>query len=211
MLSVKKVLNYYKMILNLSSLSESTEYYDKIIKLFANTEFDDNTKEITFNLNGTKSKLKLDMIITDWTKLKDFLGKEICRKLKLTKSELFDKYIGIVKKQEGYDNPTSNFFKLYSKLPHVELGLPKNIYKEFEEIWKNKTWYDVLGFKIYYSLNDLRNLIKSKYPHIKILDRESYHQIRNKFLKFIPKYPLEYYKTDLIFDYEQLLKYDKKN
>lgn len=209
MLSVKKVLNYYKMILNLSSLSESTEYYDKIIKLFANTEFDDKTKEITFKLGTIESKLKLDVEIRDWTKLKEFLGKEICKKLKLTKEQLFAKYIEIVKKQDGFDCPENNFTKLYQKLSHVELGLPKNIYKEFEEIWKVKTWYDVLGFKIYYSLTDQRNFIKSKYPHIKVLDKDSYNQIRAKFPKFLPKYPLDYYKTDLIYEYDQLLKPNK--
>ncbi len=209
MLSVKKVLNYYKMILNLSSLSESTEYYDKIIKLFANTEFDDNTKEITFKLGTMVSKLKLDVEIRDWTKLKEFLGKEICKKLKLTKEQLFAKYIEIVKKQDGFDCPENNFTKLYQKLSHVELGLPINIYKEFEEIWKVKTWYDILGFKIYYSLTELKKFINNKYPHIKVLDKNSYSQIRIKFQKFLPKYPLDYYKTDLIYEYNQLLKPNK--
>ena len=211
MLSVKKVLNYYKMILNLSSLSGSSEYYDKIIKLFANTEFDDASKEITFKLGGVESKLKLDVVISDWTKLKDFLSKEICLKLKLSKSQLFDKYVEIIKKQEGFDNPTSNFTKLYLKLPHVELGLPKNIYKEFGEMWEKKSWYDVLGFKTYYSLEELRNFINTKYPHIKVLDSNSYYQIRNKNISKFPNYPLEYYKSDLIYNFNELLKSDNKN
>jgi superfamily II DNA or RNA helicase len=211
MLSVKKVLNYYKMILNLASLSESTEYYDKIIKLFANTEFDDESKEIIFNLGSVQSKLKLDVQITDWTKLKEFLGKEICTKLKLTKTQLFEKYIEIVKKQEGFKNPQSDFVKLYSKLNHLELGLPKNIYKEFPEIWEKKTWYDVLGFKKYCSIEEFRKFIKGKYPHIKIIDKDSYKQLYSKHSDKLPKYPLEYYKIDLVLKYNDLLKFDNKN
>ena len=193
MLSVKKVLNYYKMILNLSSLSESTKYYDKIIKLFANTEFDDNTKEITFKLGTIESKLKLDVIITDWTKLKEFLGKEICKKLKLTKKQLFAKYIEIVKKQDGFDCSENNFTKLYQKLSHVELGLPKNIYKEFEEIWKVKTWYDILGFNNYVKLKEFyewctKNLIDS--------DKKLHLKIKSSGKKNIPYHPHEYYRIE---------------
>jgi superfamily II DNA or RNA helicase len=210
MMSVKKVLNYYKMILNLASLSDSTEYYDKIIKLFANTEFDDEAKEVVFNLGNIKSKLKLDVQITDWTKLKDFLSKEICQKLKLTKQQLFDKYLNIIKKQKGFDDPESNFHKLYLKLNHIELGLPKNIYNEFKEIWEKNTWYDVLGHKMYLNLNDLRNLIKTKYQHIITLDDKSYNQLQLKNNDKLPKYPLEYYKLDLIHTYQDLLKNDKK-
>lgn len=193
MLSVRKVLNYYKMILNLASLSESTEYYDKIIKLFANTEFDDKTKEITFKLGKIESKLKLDIVMTDWTKLKDFLGKEICKKLKLTQEQLFEKYIGIVKMQDGFSNPENNFTELYEKLNHTELGLPKNIYKEFENIWKKKTWYDVLGFGDYYGLEQFINwCIKNSINS----EKKLHLKIKSSGNKNIPYYPSEYYRIE---------------
>ena len=35
------------------------------------------------------------------------------------------------------------------KLNHNKLGLPKNIYNEFENIWEVKTWYEILGFNNY--------------------------------------------------------------
>ena len=47
------------MILNLASLSESTEYYDKIIKLFANTEFDENSEKIDLRCQGREVTMEI--------------------------------------------------------------------------------------------------------------------------------------------------------
>lgn len=192
MLSVKKVLNYYKMILNLSSLTESVDYYDKIIKLFANTEFDDSSKEVIFKLGQIETKIKLDIMISDWSKLKEFLSNEICQKLKMTKAQLFEKYIKIIKEQEGFNNPNSNFPKLYSKLNHTELGLPKNIYKEFKEFWDQYTWYDVLGFTDFINLKKFYNWCKIN--SIDSTKKLQTHIKNSNDCRNIPLYPDEYYR-----------------
>jgi hypothetical protein len=100
---------------------------------------------------------------------------------------------------------------LYSKLNHIELGLPKNIHKDFEEIWKKNTWYGVLGFNKYFTVDEFRNFANTKYPHIKVFDKKNYNIIQSKFPNNIPKYPLEYYRLDLIFSYGDLLKPSNKN
>ena len=88
-----------------------------------------------------------------------------------------------------FNNPENDFWKEYEKIDHELLGIPKDIYNEYKEIFDKNTWYDLLGYKnLYYNYNNfcdfcIKNNIKNKQDYKNIYNNNNY-----------PKFPKEYYR-----------------
>ena len=209
MLSVHKVLNYYKKILNLATLKDQEEHLDKILKLYNNTEVNEETKEIKIKITENKDIiLKLDTEDLNWGDFKKFLKKQFSEKIKMTRDKMFKEIINKIKRFKVFSDPECDFWDEYSKLSHVELGIPSDFKKEFSDIWKMTTWYKELDLTNCMNLEELHYLLNKKYKNLKDMCDDKYNLIRSK-NKRMPKYPFEYYRLEKIKTYNDLLKEHK--
>ncbi len=202
MLSVEKVLSYYKKILNLATLKDQEAHLDKILTLYNNTEINEDTKEVKIKIADNKDIiLKLETEDLNWGDFKKFLKKQFAEKIKMTRDKIFKEIINKVKRFKVFSDPECDFWDEYDKLDHVNLGIPSDFKTEFADVWKNTTWYKELGLNNFYTFNEFNLAIKSNLKLIKYCDNWNklsiekiifMRQIDDK----IPPNPKEYYKLE---------------
>jgi len=198
---VDKILGYYFALQNITSDFDSENKYESYIKLIDIIKFNTETQTIELNINSIKLKINCQKL--EWKNIISKFTSIIQQKVKLTKLELFTNIIDKLKNMEQFQNCDNDFWHEYTKLVHIKLNLPVNILEEFQEEFSTKTWYDILGFKKYLTLDGLRQDILKKYPDITSLNESSYNKLLDKLN--IPKYPLEYYRLDQVANYSDLL------
>lgn len=200
---IDKILGYYFALSNLTL--EDDDKYEQYIKLRDVVKFDKENKIINITVQNTIipincKKLNWDNVISKFQILLE-------KKMNLSPEEVFNIYINKIKTLEPFKNPENDFWKEYEKLDHELLDLPKDIYTPYENIWKTKTWYDLLDFKnIYINLKKFRKEYAKINPTIKIITKSIYKKIKGKLNA--PPYPLEYYRLDNINNYSDLLQND---
>jgi hypothetical protein len=91
-LSVEKLINYYKSILNLAQSNDDNDYNKEIlndfIKLFNNTKINEETSEFLINIDSSSNACTLKLLLKsiDWGKLRECFNTEHNKfKLKLSK------------------------------------------------------------------------------------------------------------------------------
>jgi hypothetical protein len=204
-MTIKKLIDYYKTILNLSTdkllieeHSNNSKTINDFVELNNDTIFNENTNEIQIKIGNKTCIIKLDLKIIDWCKLKELLNETIKKELGEKKDDEFNK---IISKLKLIDNlkKDKDYWLEYDKLNHKILDLPNS------NKFNDKTWYDLLELKFnYYSYNDLICKIKKRYPHIKSINKSMYDKMIEKD-NMIPPYPFEYYRLSGWIDYENLL------
>ena len=203
-LTIHKLLNYYKNILNLAShTGDLTDYNQEIVErfldLYSRTIIDQQNSEIRISTsNGINiGIIKLDIKTVNWGLLKDYLIEEVNR-LVGREDRLEDQFKAIINKLKSLEQfkIDNNYWLEYEKLDYESLGIPNldEFKNRFKDIFDNKTWYDLLELNFdYYSIDELKNIIMSNSLDIVKTD------IR------IPKYPNEYYRLLGWVSFENLL------
>jgi superfamily II DNA or RNA helicase len=203
-LTCNKIYNYYKSILNLSLQEEIKDYdkniIDNFINLYKNTHISQDKKEISIMVDNIECIIKLDIKTIDWILFKKYLDENINEN---DKKEQFKNIIEKIKDLEQFKNLDNDFWLEYDKLDHILLNIEPDIRNKYNEIWKNKTWYDILNLKKYTRLIDLKILLKNKYPYITDITPELYETLRKH--ERIPLYPFEYYRLENIKTYNDIL------
>ena len=201
---IDKIIGYYMMLLDLTEIDgdmKEEPIMHRYIKLLDIIKFDKKKETIQIQFGEVNicincNKLEWDDIIPKFHTLLE-------KKLNLSKEDAFEIHLNKIKNLEPFMNPENDFWEEYKKLDHDTLGLPVDIYEEYKTIWETKTWYDVLGFKIYTNLEDFKKKFYKKFPTIKNMTDAIYKKIQTEFN--LPNYPFEYYKIDKITDYSHLL------
>jgi superfamily II DNA or RNA helicase len=181
---IDKIVGYYIMLNNVSLNENKLELFNEILN---NVKFNKEKKIIELNIKSRIYKihcidLKWDNIITKFHPLLE-------KKLDISKDESLNLIIRKLKMFPQFNNPENNFWKEYEKIDHNLLGISKDIYNEYKEIFDKNTWYDLLGYKnIYYNFNKfcnfcVKNNIKNKQDYKNIYNNNNY-----------PKFPKEYYR-----------------
>ena len=159
-ITVGKVLNYYKKILNISSLSNQNNYLNKIQRLFDETEIinEDGQKSIEIVINhetNIRCKINLNIKQIDWRIFQDALRKELCEKLNIKEDDLLEREFTKLKHSVRKLNFTDKVkYKEYAKNNKLE-ELPELKYKNW---WKN--YYEFLGIDISKYPKNKEDLIK---------------------------------------------------
>jgi len=209
-MTVDKIIDYYKMILNLSSYevddNQHMELMNKFKRLYENTHIRQETNQIEIDLLGNglnKCIIQFDETIIDWSKFQDFLRAEVNEKIQRTKEDDFNETINIIKTLDVFQQDV-NFWTEYAKLDHHSLKIMnvEMLKNNYMDIWNVKTWYDVLGTtnKIQYA--ELQIYIMSK--GLTYIDRDIYLKLcalNNN----IPIYPDEFYKYKGWSNYDNLI------
>lgn len=196
---VDKIVGYYIMLNNLSLNENKLELFNEILN---NVKFNKEKKLIELNI---KSRIyKIHCLDLKWEDIIDKFHPLLETKLNISKNESLNLIIRKLKLLSQFNNPENDFWKEYEKIDHELLGIPKNIYNEYKEIFDKNTWYDLLGYKnIYLSLDNFKKEISVKCPHIKSIDKNIYNKLKN--ILNIPKYPFEYYRINKINHYNDFL------
>jgi superfamily II DNA or RNA helicase len=154
-LSVSTVLNYYKKILNISTLSSNTDYIEKIQELFDETKIvnDNNKKSIHIIIDKEKDircKINLNIKSIDWRIFQNSLRTELASKLNIDEDTILEREFINLKyetKKMGFSN--KNEYKNYAR---------KNKFEEFPETKYEKWWINYYKFL---------GIDTSKYPKTK--------------------------------------------
>ena len=210
-ITVDRIMDYYKMILNLSSYEindkEHIELMNKFKRLYESTYINEATNEIEIDLleNGlNKCIIKFDETIIDWSIFRNFLRNEVNHRIQRIKEDDFNETIDKIKTLDVFSNDV-NFWTEYEKLNYVELNiLNVNILRNnYIDIWNVKTWYDILGTSNkYLSFSDFKEYISSL--KLEYIDENIYFNIY-KTNKLLPRFPDEYYKFRGWLNYNDLL------
>lgn len=208
-LTIRKVIEYYKNILNLAITEEDMELNDNMVddfmRLYNNTHIVEEKSEIHINVapNVPPCIIKLDLKTINWEIFKEYLVKEV---RKLTKQTIEDEFTIIVNKLKKLDQfkVDNDYWLEYEKLDSTSLEIPNVVEfrNKYEKIFETKTWYDVLAINFnYYSFDDIRIIFQKSN---KEMNKTLYDKLMIKNKK-IPKYPAEYYKFKGWTGYENLL------
>jgi hypothetical protein len=193
---VDKIIGYYIALENINNLQE--DKFNQYIKIMDIVKFDKEQKIINMN------NLKINCNRLDWDNIISKFENVLENKLNVTPEEAFNLHINKIKSLEQFKNPENDFWKEYKKLDHSSLGIPEDIYEPYKEIWDTKTWYDILGFKDkYISLENFKNNFCKKYPGVEKINKSIYKKVKLEFN--LPNYPFEYYRTENINDYYDLI------
>jgi superfamily II DNA or RNA helicase len=198
---VDKILGYYFALQNITSDFDSQDKYESYTRLMDIIKFDTEQQLITLNINSVVLKINCQKL--EWKNIVSKFASIIQQKVKLTDDELFTKIINKLKEMEQFQNCENDFCYEYSKLDHEKLHFPFNILERFSKYFDTNTWYNLLGFKTFLNLDELRKEIGKRYTNIKELNEINYNKLLNKIN--VPKYPLEYYRLDNITCYQDLL------
>jgi hypothetical protein len=160
-LTINKLLNYYKSILNLSEQENILEYnnniINKFIELYENTYIKESKHEIQINLvsnNTNPCIIKLDIKTIDWNLLKQYLHDTI-NNIKLNNNNIIKiKELMLLKLDDKHD-----FNKIYNE---IKLELQEYEINIIENILKNKSWYDILEINHYYDFDNFINILKTE-------------------------------------------------
>lgn len=189
-LSVSTVLNYYKKILNISTLSSNTDYIEKIQELFDETKIvNDNGKKsihiIIDKEKDIKCKINLNIKSIDWRIFQDLLRKELAIKLKIEEDEILEReFIKLKYEIKKLKFNTKDEYKKYAR---------KNKFEEFPETKYEKWWknyYDFLGIDTSKYPKTKEKLIK-KCKKMGIYNDVKYYELVEKLL--LPLMPDELY------------------
>jgi hypothetical protein len=188
---IDKIIGYYLALENITNINDTSDNnYEQYIKMKDIVKFDKEKELINMKLGNKTIKIHCNKL--EWNEIINKFDKVLQNKIKISPEEAFNIIINKIKELEQFQNPDNDFWKEYEKLDHDKLSIPKNIYNEYKQIWENKTWYDILGFKNnFYSYEKFKNLINEKYL-------DSYKKYK-KYLeknnnKNYPIYPNEYYR-----------------
>jgi hypothetical protein len=150
------------------------------------------------------NNLKIHCNKLEWNNIINKFDNLLENKLSVSPEEAFNLHINKIKTLEPFKNPESDFWKEYKKLDHDNLGLPQDIYEQYNEIWSTKTWYDVLGFKeLYYDYNDFNKILRTnpklvKYSHIWTqLNEKKINKLRKIDNKLPPNFN-EFYRFEIV-------------
>ena len=183
---VDKIVGYYVMLNNIS-LNDSSQKLILFNELLNNVKFNKEKKIIELNI---KSRIyKIHCIDLKWDDIIKNFYPILEKKLDISKDESLNLIIKKLKMFPQFNNPENDFWKEYEKIDHELLGIPKDIYNEYKEIFDKNTWYDLLGYKnLYYNYNNfcdfcIKNNIKNKQDYKNIYNNNNY-----------PKFPKEYYR-----------------
>jgi len=196
---VDKIVGYYIMLNNISLNENKLELFNEILN---NVKFNKEEKIIQLNINSRIYNIHcLDL---KWNDIIEKFHPILEIKLNIPKDESLNLIIRKLKLLSQFNNQENDFWKEYEKIDHELLGIPKDIYSNYKEIFNKCTWYDLLGFKnVYLSLNDFKNKLSIECPLIKTIDKSIYKKLKNKFN--IPKYPFEYYRLNNITHYKDII------
>ena len=135
-LTVNKLLNYYKSILNLStddvlidSESDSEQSYDDISKefldLYNSTYILEDKNEINIQIgeNVQPCVIKFDIKTIDWSKFAEYLDTKVKKICKLDTTEQFGLIMNVLKGLDIFNSDVDYDIE-YAKLNHKSLGLP---------------------------------------------------------------------------------------
>lgn len=183
--TVSKVLNYYKKILNISSLSKSSGYLDEILRLFDETEIVNEEDNNVINIKVTKDitcKINLKVKEIDWRIFQEKLRTELTKRLKLNENEILEREFIKLKHQ------IKRIYK--TKDEYLKSKNIKNPEVKYKNWWNG--WYDFLGF-------DVRKYPKNKEAFIakckeyNLTDVETYNDFAEEV--DLPLMPEELYKN----------------
>ena len=205
--TINKLINYYKTILNLSTMENTIDdgLITNILELYSNTQIIEEKSEIHIKLSPDTAPciIKLDLKTIDWSILKQYLQQTIN---KITNTDDFTIIINKLVNIPEF-NIENDYWKLYMELDHSILNIPpitefKTLYRS---IFETKTWYQILNLSFdYYDYTNIKHLFNTKYPHIDNLTEQIYHKLRLKHNR-LPKYPLEYYRLFNINSYNDII------
>ena len=205
MLTLNKIMDYYKTLLNLSEIRSIDEYDDINIinqfeELYNNTYIVKETNEIKIKVfNSDKEciiKLDVDIIKIDWSLIKNTLRSEY---IKITGKLELD----VLKNEFNLAVENNKSLKIQTKKEYIakinELNLIEDPENKFNAFWTN--WYDYLGIDV------------SKYPENKLLWKNKCNKLKlntaKKYYEYVeknndmPKMPEQIYKiTNLIAELE---------
>ena len=210
---VNKIVGYYEMILNMSCYDVRDNDKLKLLELmkniYDNTMIDTFKNKITVkqSLSGTICEIDFDENVIDWSKFTNLFKSAMNVKLNISKNDEFNNTIKKIKQIDVFSKDI-HFWDEYEKLDHIGLKIldTYSLKNDYPEIWKTKTWYDVLGTNNKLSYDDLQIYLNKKYSEYNTLDSSIYKKICSKNKK-IPLYPFEYYKFNNVVLYEDLKKY----
>lgn len=184
---INKIIGYYLALENITNI-EGEDKYEQYIKMKDVIKFDKEQKIIKMNIGSNIIKIHCNKL--EWNEIISKFDKVLQEKIRLTEEEVFNLYIEKLKGLEPFQNPENNFWEEYEKLEHDKLNLPKDIYTEYENVWKTKTWYDLLGYR-YCNLNEFMCFVTNN----NITSNKKLHKILSKTNnRNIPYYPDEYYR-----------------
>ena len=215
-LTIHKLLNYYKNILNLASYTGNLIGYDqeiveRFLELYSRTIIDQEKSEIRISASDGSDIgiIKLDIKTINWILLKDYLDQEVNR-LAGREDRLEDQFKMIINKLKSLDSfkIDNDYWLEYEKLVCDSLGLPNidELKSKYKEIFDNKSWYELLELEFdYYNYATFKHLLITKYSYIDNLTDAIYTKLRMKHDK-LPKYPINYYKVSNAKTLDELLK-----
>lgn len=185
-ITVKKVLNYYKKILNISSLSKQIGYIDEILKLFDETEIINEEEEKAINIiidkeKDIKCKINLKIKQIDWSIFQEELRNNLAKKLKLDEEVILEReFIKLKHQIKG---------KYKTKKEYLEKS---NQEKKPDVKYKNwwKGWYIFLSIDISKYPKSKEEWIK-KCKELNIQDSETYNEFAEEM--DLPLMPEEMY------------------
>lgn len=188
---VNKIIEYYLALENLCNISNNDNKLTRYVELRDKIQFDKERKTVHLKI-GSKDGIKIHCNRLEWKNIIKNFDKILQDKIKLTEDETFRYYIEELKKLKQFRDPSCDFRAEYEKLDHIKLGLPKDIYKDYEEIWNVFNWYTLLGFsypkfKFFKEFVTLNNITSNKELH-KILSSTNNTEF--------PYYPKEYYRLE---------------
>lgn len=200
LLTVKKIIDYYKEIANLEVNEESREQYRELLRLLDDTEFDEKEHLIKIKIDDNNKhdihlKIKLIQKEDDWQNIKELMKKEIAKQTNVSKEDQFDHIIDTLKKMKIF-HKTCDFWDEYSRLENkARLGLPENLYQEFKEFFDKKSWYEILGINTSEWLQtpeEVKEFLEEK--GYKNMNEYSYMNYVKKH-KELPPNPKEFFKS----------------
>jgi superfamily II DNA or RNA helicase len=175
-ITVSKVLNYYKKILNIASLSQqSAGYIDEILRLFDETEIinDDGQKAINIVIDKQKDikcRINLNIKQIDWRIFQDALREKLSDKLKIDEDEILKReFVKLKYAVKKLKLVSKDEYKKYARDNKLEES-PEVKYKNW---WKN--WYDFLGIDVSRYPKNKEDLIKIC-KNAKIEDLKGYYK-----------------------------------
>lgn len=195
--TVEKLMSYYDNILNISDIQNDVidilEQYKELIK---KTEINIEKQEIRIKVDNNINHdciIKLELKEINWDLLKKFLQEKQNQKCNINRYDELKNIIEKVKKYVKLDIDT-RYWEVYNDIPNkTEKGLPEDLLEEYEDIWKNHTWYHFLKYDVdWYTYIECKKQIKR---YVDDIDNFKYQEILKKNNKF-PPYPEELYRIN---------------
>jgi hypothetical protein len=212
LVTVRKIMDYYQMILNMSSYDIGDMEYARIVdqfeQLYKNTFINKTENEIHINLTGQedgKCIIKFEDTTIDWSLFERYLRTSINERLGISVQDDYKKIIEKIIKLKYKFNEQCDFNEVYNNITIDEfenINFADYDKKLLSDILKTKSWYDILEYKNnYYTFNEFIDKMKTSIRLIKYVDNWSSLPLKilNKFNSIdsmIPPNPIEFYRLD---------------